>query len=352
MNSGWISPAFAEQSLGAQICAGRSELFAAIGASDPQDRTVALLWIGDLDPAGRRLRAIETIRRYSQLSGICRPVAAGATHEDLRMAEAAGAYAFIWQDDPALNSEALTKHLASVASRVPRNLAHSRGPFVEIGEPVARADLAALDEIQAEIFARTFGFEPSSLDMRIVRAWGRETPDKVLVEEIGSDPNSGWSGSAVSRRIEKLRENAPVLFRDAVGNLAKVRLAQQFGNLPPGSRTDLMLEWPDIDRCIAMSADDELIRDARIDDDARFAFEALVSRRYVEAQRAGGRPKAGSRVASLAEDVRSAFDSSFTTRFANELEFQAAAGRALFAIADAQLDTRGEMQLDDYAQTA
>jgi hypothetical protein len=322
-----------------KVSSQRTELFAEILRADPADRVIAVIELGSEEPLrSRRLRIVETIRRSPALSGLCRPIVVGATERDRIDAEEAGAYGFVACKGMGPDEKAVADFLLKVATRVPRNLTHSRGPFIALGTP-ADAGLLADDGAFYDHFRETFAIEPGPLDERIISSWAIELPDKVLVEDVGRDPESGWSSSAVSRRIEKLRDSAPVLFRDATGNLAKVRLARHFPHSPRAASDDIA-HWPDVDRCITLSGDDELMRVAYVDDDARFALDSVIGRRMVEDQRRGGRPPAGSRLTQLAEDLRAAFDTSFTTRFADESQFRKAVRRALFAIADAQIDSR------------
>lgn len=318
-----------------EIVASRAAMLATLARVDPSAKAIAILEVGSNDPTGRNLRVIESIRRSPRLSGLCRPIAVGSTADDRELADAAGAYAFVLTSSE-LDSKTVANLIERVATRVPRNLVHSRGPFIELGDPPKQERFSGDDF--ARVFQAHFSFEPGPLDLRIIRSWAYETPDKTLVDAIGEDPDSGWSESAVRRRIERLRDRAPVLYRDATGNLAKGRLARQFPPIPPDGDTDEFASWPDVDRCISLSADDGLMQQTFMDDGARTAFENIVSRRMVESQRRAGRPPAGSRLRQLSKDLEAVYEDAFNHRFADEAEFRAAVRRALFAIADAQLD--------------
>lgn len=318
-----------------QACSSRAELLGALAVLDPGAKAIAAVEIGPNDPTGRNLRVIESIRRSPRLSGTCRPIAVGRSSEDRLAADAAGAYAYLQLSD-ILSPESVVELLRRVATRVPRDLAHSRGPFIELhqtSEPIGKTE-GDFDQI----FRAHFNFAPGPVDLRIIRAWAFETPDKSLVDALEEDPDSGWSGSAVRRRIERLRDRAPVLYRDAAGNLAKGRLARQFPSIPPVDDTDEFAVWPDVDRCIELSSDDKLMQLTYLDDRARIALESVMARRMTESQRRGGRPPAGSRLRQLSRDLRSAYGDAFNAQFATEDDFRAAVRRALYAIADAQLD--------------
>lgn len=329
--------------LSIQSCERRVEVFNAILASRASRKCIALVHIGG--PAAtsidqRGLRLIETIRRHPSLAAMCRPVAVvHAVSKTVEHASAnAGAFGVVSEhqlQDPA-NFDAL---ITSTLSRVPRKVGATRTPLFTLdlsGEQ--EEDLPDFDQS----FKQIFGTESGPHDDAIIEAWAKEIPEKLIVESVENDANSGWSGSTVSRRIERIRELAPVLYRDNSGNLAKVRLAQDLLTIgPPRSNSVAGLTpLPDVDRCAELAANDDLMRETFLDDDARIALNAVVNRRVFELTRSGGRPRASARAEQLERDVTDAFENSFSGRYRSAAAFRSALARALYGIADTELERR------------
>lgn len=327
-----------------QAFRSRAKMMHSIIEASATRRCLALVGLGRRSwwrPDARSVRLIETLRRSAPLHSLCRPVAVArrATIVSVNGARTAGAFGLVDATYCLHDGDALCSFLKEVSTRVPRHLDHSRGSFT-----VCSSGDIAEDDVASEFddaFRALFSIDPGNHDRAVIRYWADEIPERVLIERIGSDPDSGWSESAIARRIEKLREAAPVTYRDSTGNLAKVRLANDLlaGVADEDGALDLRL-IPDVDRCIELMGDDELMRNAYLDDEARFALTTFVNRRIIDFSKQGGRPSARERAARLENEVDAAFHNSLGIRFANEESFRAAFARALFAIADTQLDTR------------
>lgn len=323
-------------------CDCRGELFTEILRTDARSKSIALIHTGgpgfdSIDPAA--LRTVETIRRSPTLGVLCRPVCVGYADSTTarRAAQAAGAFGFVTTKQ-LHEEESFGAFLTAITARVPRVVSRTPGSFftLELNDDTTVSDRFA------DAFVRVFGIEPGPHDSSILECWASELPEKVLVDAVESDADSGWSGSSVARRIEKLRDCSPVVYRDNSGNLAKSRLAR---DLLSEAIIDLdgsprVAALPDIDRCAELAGDDQFMRRTFLDDDARLAFISVVNRRVIELSTGGGRPKAGARTAQLESEIAAAFRESMARRFRSERMFRDALARALYAIADTQFDLR------------
>lgn len=329
--------------LAINICQTRVEVFDTILASRASRKCIAFVHIGG--PAAksidqRGLRLIETIRRHPSLAVLCRPVA--VAHSVCAVVERAstraGAFGVVSEHqlkDPASFEAFLTATL----SRVPRRVGATRTPLFTLDLSEEEGEDPPDFEYS---FRRMFGADSGPHDDAIIEAWAKEIPEKLIVESVENDADSGWSGSTVSRRIERIRELAPVLYRDNSGNLAKVRLAQDLLTTEhvPSKSVASLTPLPDVDRCAELAANDDLMRETFLDDDARIALNAVVNRRVFDQTRSGGRPRASARAEQLERDVNDAFESSFSGRYRSPAAFRSALARALYGIADTELERR------------
>lgn len=326
-----------------RVCDSRIELFNAILASRAARKCISLIHIGGpastaIDPRG--LRLIETIRRHPSLAVMCRPVAVAHSVSSAveRACTGAGAFGVVSEHQLA-DSENFDALVTAILSRVPRKVGATRTPLFTLDLRDEESEVAPDFELS---FRRMFGAESGPHDDAILEAWAMEIPEKLIVESVENDADSGWSGSTVSRRIERIRELAPVLYRDNSGNLAKVRLARDLlkvDAVQPSAVTSLT-PLPDVDRCAELAANDDLMRETFLDDDARIALNAVVNRRVFEMTKSGGRPRASARAEQLERDVTDAFENSFSGRYRSAAAFRSALARALYGIADTEIERR------------